>query len=198
MEKRYPNIILDFGGVLLDWNPHYLYDPYFGSKEKTDWFIQHVCTPEWNLQMDKGKPFAEGVREKIAECPEWEKEIRLYHSGWIRMIGEEVPGMYELEKDLKAAGYRLLGLTNWSMETFRLVCDRRIFTILDDLVVSGREKMVKPDPAFFRLALARWGVPAESCLFIDDNLANVQGARAVGIDAVQFTDAGALRALLLG
>lgn len=198
MEKRYPNIILDFGGVLLDWNPHYLYDPYFGSKEKTDWFIQHVCTPEWNLQMDKGKPFAEGVREKIAECPEWEKEIRLYHSGWIRMIGEEIPGMYELEKDLKAAGYRLLGLTNWSMETFRLVCDRRIFTILDDLVVSGREKMVKPDPAFFRLALARWGVPAESCLFIDDNLANVQGARAVGIDAVQFTDAGALRALLLG
>ena len=198
MEKRYPNIILDFGGVLLDWNPHYLYDPYFGSKEKTDWFIQHVCTPEWNLQMDKGKPFAEGVREKIAECPEWEKEIRMYHSGWIRMIGEEIPGMYELEKDLKAAGYRLLGLTNWSLETFRLVCDRRIFTILDDLVVSGREKMVKPDPAFFRLALARWGVPAESCLFIDDNLANVQGARAVGIDAVQFTDAGALRALLLG
>lgn len=198
MEKRYPNIILDFGGVLLDWNPHYLYDPYFGSKEKTDWFIQHVCTPEWNLQMDKGKPFAEGVREKIAECPEWEKEIRLYHSGWIRMIGEEIPGMYELEKDLKAAGYRLLSLTNWSLETFRLVCDRRIFTILDDLVVSGREKMVKPDPAFFRLALARWGVPAESCLFIDDNLANVQGARAVGIDAVQFTDAGALRALLLG
>lgn len=198
MEKRYPNIILDFGGVLLDWNPHYLYDPYFGSKEKTDWFIQHVCTPEWNLQMDKGKPFAEGVREKIAECPEWEKEIRLYHSGWIRMIGEEIPGMYELEKDLKAAGYRLLGLTNWSLETFRLVCDRRIFAILDDLVVSGREKMVKPDPAFFRLALARWGVPAESCLFIDDNLANVQGARAVGIDAVQFTDAGALRALLLG
>lgn len=198
MEKRYPNIILDFGGVLLDWNPHYLYDPYFGSKEKTDWFIQHVCTPEWNLQMDKGKPFAEGVREKIAECPEWEKEIRLYHSGWIRMIGEEIPGMYELEKDLKAAGYRLLGLTNWSLETFRLVCDRRIFTILDDRVVSGREKMVKPDPAFFRLALARWGVPAESCLFIDDNLANVQGARAVGIDAVQFTDAGALRALLLG
>lgn len=198
MEKRYPNIILDFGGVLLDWNPHYLYDPYFGSKEKTDWFIQHVCTPEWNLQMDKGKPFAEGVREKIAECPEWEKEIRLYHSGWIRMIGEEIPGMYELEKDLKAAGYRLLGLTNWSLETFRLVCDRRIFTVLDDLVVSGREKMVKPDPAFFRLALARWGVPAESCLFIDDNLANVQGARAVGIDAVQFTDAGALRALLLG
>lgn len=198
MEKRYPNIILDFGGVLLDWNPHYLYDPYFGSKEKTDWFIQHVCTPEWNLQMDKGKPFAEGVREKIAECPEWEKEIRLYHSGWIRMIGEEIPGMYELERDLKAAGYRLLGLTNWSTETFRLVCDRRIFTILDDLVVSGREKMVKPDPAFFRLALARWGVPAESCLFIDDNLANVQGARAVGIDAVQFTDAGALRALLLG
>ena len=198
MEKRYPNIILDFGGVLLDWNPHYLYDPYFGSKEKTDWFIQHVCTPEWNLQMDKGKPFAEGVREKIAECPEWEKEIRLYHSGWIRMIGEEIPGMYELEKDLKAAGYRLLGLTNWSLETFRLVCDRRIFTILDDLVVSGREKMVKPDPAFFRLALARWGVPAESCLFIDDNLANVQGARAIGIDAVQFTDAGALRALLLG
>ena len=197
MDKRYKNIILDFGGVLLDWNPHYLLDGYFGSWEKAEWFIRNVCTMEWNSEMDKGKPFAQGVAERIALFPEWEKEIRLYHREWIKMIQGEIPGMYQLECDLKAAGYRLYGLTNWSSETFCLVRDRRVFSVLDGMVVSAEERLLKPDPAIYRTVLERWSLSPEECLFVDDNLPNVVGARAVGIDAVQFTGADALRELLL-
>lgn len=197
MMKTVGNIIFDFGAVLLDWNPHYLFDPYFGSREKTDWFLQNICTPTWNAQMDKGKPFSEGVAEWVARYPEWEKEIRLYHSGWIRMMGDEIPGMYALECDLKAAGYRLFGLSNWSAETFRLVRDSRVFRILEGMVISGEEKLLKPEPEIYRLLLRRFQLRAEDCLFIDDSLPNVRGAMDVGIQAIPFTDAAALRKLLL-
>ena len=195
--KKYKNIILDFGGVLLDWNPHYLLDDYFGSVEKADWFIKNVCTSEWNGEMDRGKPFAVGVAELSARFPEWSKEIELYHSGWIKMIGEETPGMYELECDLKAAGYRLYGLTNWSLETFTLVRNRPVFNILDGMVISAEEHLLKPEPEIYHRLLDRWNLNPGECLFIDDNLANVLGARAVGIDSIQFTDASSLRQRLL-
>lgn len=195
--QQYKNIILDFGGVLLDWNPHYLFDPYFGDPAKADWFIKNICTQDWNAEMDKGKPFDVAVAERTALFPEWEKEIRLYQSDWIRMIGEEIPGMYQLECDLKAAGYRLFGLTNWSLETFNLVREKRIFTILDGMVVSGEEHLLKPDPAFFQILLDRWNLRKEECLFIDDNLPNIAGAQAIGLPAVRFTDADSLRKLLL-
>lgn len=197
MIKTVGNIIFDFGAVLLDWNPHYLFDPYFGNREKTDWFLQNICTPTWNAQMDKGKPFSDGVAELVARYPEWEKEIRLYHSGWIRMMGDEIPGMYALECDLKAAGYRLFGLSNWSAETFRLVRDSRVFRILEGMVISGEEKLLKPEPEIYRLLLRRFQLRAEDCLFIDDSLPNVRGAMDVGIQAIPFTDAAALRKLLL-
>lgn len=190
------NIILDFGAVLLDWNPHYVFDAYFGSAEKADWFLKNICTGQWNAQMDAGKPFAEGVRELTALYPEWAEAIALYQKDWLKMIGEETPGMYELECELKARGYGLYGLTNWSMETFPLVWDRRIFTILDGMVVSGAEGVVKPDPAIYRLLLERYSLTPGDCLFVDDNIANVLGARAVGIPAVQFTGAEDLRKIL--
>lgn len=190
------NIILDFGAVLLDWNPHYVFDAYFGSAEKADWFLKNICTGQWNAQMDAGKPFAEGVRELTALYPEWAEAIALYQKDWLKMIGEETPGMYELECELKARGYGLYGLTNWSMETFPLVWDRRIFTILDGRVVSGAEGVVKPDPAIYRLLLERYSLTPGDCLFVDDNIANVLGARAVGIPAVQFTGAEDLRKIL--
>lgn len=187
------NIILDFGGVLIDWNPHYLLDDYFQSREKASWFIANICTAEWNGEMDKGKPFEQGIAELSARYPEWAREIRLYYTGWIRMIGDEIPGMYQLECDLKAAGYRLFGLTNWSTETFCQVSGKRIFTILDGMVVSGEERLLKPDPAIYRILLDRWNLVPEECLFVDDNQVNVEGAQAVGIPALRFSGAEDLR-----
>lgn len=187
-------IIFDFGSVLVDWDPHRMLDAYFGSREKAEWFIKNVCTSEWNSQMDAGKPFAQGIAELSAVYPEWKEAIQAYYERWIDMMGDEIPGMRGLLTELKARGYKLLGLTNWSAETFCLVRHKYpIFDILDGMLVSGEEHMLKPAPEFFQRLLDRYGAGASSSLFIDDNAANVAGAAAFGIPALQFTNSEVLR-----
>ena len=181
------NIIFDYGGVLLDWNPHYLYDPYFGDVEKAEWFLNNICTYEWNAQHDNGKPIAEGTAELIAEHPEWEREIRLYYDDFMKMMGGQIPGMEELVKGLKVNGYRVFGLSNWSVETFALV--RPVYPVLnlmEDMVISGVEKVMKPDHRIFELALNRFGIKAEETIFLDDNPVNVQAACELGIKGILF------------
>lgn len=183
----FKNIVFDFGGVLLDWNPHYLYDPYFGDVEKAEWFLTHICTYEWNAQHDNGKPIAEGTAELIALHPEWEKEIRMYYDEFMKMMGGQIPGMEELVKKLKANGQRVFGLSNWSVETFALV--RPVYPVLDlmeDMVISGVEKVMKPDHRIFELALDRFGIKAEETVFIDDNPNNVKAANELGIHGFLF------------
>ena len=181
------NLIFDYGGVLLDWNPHYLYDPYFGDVEKAEWFLTHICTYEWNAQHDNGRPIAEGTAELIAEHPEWKKEIELYYGEFMKMMGGQIPGMEEYIKELKAKGFHVFGLSNWSEETFALV--RPVYPILnlmEDMVISGIERMMKPDPRIFQLALQRFGIKAEETAFIDDNPNNVAAANALGITGILF------------
>ena len=138
------NLIFDFGGVLIDWDPHHLYDPYFGGRARADWFLQNICTMEWNTQMDGGKPFAEGIAELSARFPEWSQEIAMFHSQWTKMVGGPIPGMLELVRELKAAGHRLYGLSNWSAETFPLICDDYpVLKLLDGMVVSGFESAAR-------------------------------------------------------
>lgn len=188
------NIIFDFGAVLVDWNPHYLFDGYFGSAEKTQWFLNHICTSEWNRQFDGGKPFAEGIAELTAEHPEWAKEIALYWDQWEQMMGGGIPGMYEVVADCKAAGYGVYGLTNWSAETFfRVEKDFPVFALLDGKIVSGAVRLLKPDAAIFHCLLEKYGLRAEESVFIDDTPANVEGARRVGLTGIHFTDAETLR-----
>ena len=148
--------------------------------------------------MDAGKPFAQGIAELSERHPEWAHEIQLYFDRWIEMIGGEVPGMLQIVKELKAKGYKLYGLTNWSAETFCQVRHKfEVFDQLDGMLVSGEEKMLKPAPEFFQLLVDRFGInPAES-LFIDDNQPNVDGAIAFGINAVRFENAETLRKQLI-
>jgi 2-haloacid dehalogenase len=181
------NIIFDYGGVLLDWNPHYLYDPYFGDTEKAEWFLTNICTYEWNAQHDNGKPIAEGTAELIGQHPEWEKEIRMYYDDFMKMMGGQIPGMEDFVKSLKAKGYHVFGLSNWSVETFALV--RPVYPILDlmeDMVISGVEKVMKPDHRIFELALERFGIKASETIFIDDNPNNVKAANELGIRGILF------------
>ena len=181
------NVIFDFGCVLVYWSQHNLYDPYFGSKEKTDWFVDNICTWEWNNQTDMGKSFAESVAEKIAEHPEWEKEIRMYWERWEDMLGGEVPGMSDWIHELKAQGYKLYGLSNWSHETFPLVKDKyEVFRQLDGIVMSGYELVAKPDRRIYERLLERYGLKAEECVFIDDRKENVDAAAAKGIATFHF------------
>lgn len=184
------NIVFDFGGVLVDWNPHYLYDKYFGSREKAEWFLNNICLYSWNLQMDGGKPFAEGVAELQAEHPEWSEAITIYHTRWIEMMNGEIEGMVSVIRRLKMAGYGVYGLTNWSAETFPMVRDTYpVFQEFDGIVVSGEEHLLKPDAAIYKCLLERYALQAEESLFVDDNADNVAGARNVGMKAIQFTSA---------
>lgn len=188
------NIIFDFGAVLVDWNPHYVYDPYFGDPEKATWFIENICTAAWNKELDGGKPFSQGVAELSAQYPEWAPEIELYHRNWKKMMGGAIPGMYDLVADLKQAGYGIYGLTNWASETFyTIVNDYLVFSLLDGMVVSGDVRLLKPDAAIFNCLLDKYGLKAEESVFIDDNAENVDGAIAAGLSAIRFTGAAALR-----
>ena len=188
------NIIFDFGAVLVDWNPHYVYDPYFGDPEKATWFIENICTAAWNKELDGGKPFSQGVAELTAQYPEWAPEIALYQRDWKKMMGGAIPGMYDLVADLKQAGYGIYGLTNWASETFyTIVDDYPVFSLLDGMVVSGDVRLLKPDAAIFNCLLDKYGLKAEESVFIDDNAENVDGAIAAGLSAIRFTGATALR-----
>ena len=187
-------LVFDFGGVLVDWNPHHLYDSYFGSKEKATWFLENICTNEWNSQMDGGKPFSQGVAELSAQYPEYAKDIEAYFNRWIEMMGTEIEGMYGLLQEYKAKGYTLLGLTNWSSETFCQVKDvYPIFKLLDGMVVSAEEHCIKPSPRIYQILLERFGLNASDCVFIDDRQPNIDGADAVGMTGILFTGAQDLR-----
>ncbi len=188
------NVIFDFGSVLVDWDPHRLYLPYFGDPVKTEWFLTEICPYSWNTRADAGKPTAELTEERIALFPEWEKEIRMYYGRWIEMMGDEIPGMEALVRELKARGYGVYGLTNWSRETFPLVRDRYpVFGLLDGIVVSGEEGTMKPDPALYRILLDRYGLKGEECVFIDDNPRNAFGGEPLGIRGLVFSGADRLR-----
>ena len=188
------NLIFDFGSVLVDWDPHYLYIPYFGDASKAEWFLTEICPYTWNTQADAGRSLQEITDERVALFPQWEKEIRMYYDRWIEMMGGQIPGMEELVRDYKARGYGVWGLTNWSRETFPLVRHRYpVFDLLDGIVVSGEERTAKPGPELYRILLDRYGLQAETCVFIDDSPRNVAGAEAVGIRGLVFRDAAQLR-----
>ncbi len=191
------NIVFDFGGVLVDWNPRYLYDKYFGDAEQSQWFLDNICLYSWNLQMDGGKPFADGVKELQAEHPEWAEAIAIYHTRWVEMMGGEVAGTADVLRSAKAAGYKIYGLTNWSAETFPMIRDTYpVFQEFDGIVVSGEEHLLKPDAAIYRCLLERYALRAEESLFIDDNRDNVAAARAIGMEAVLFENAEQLAQVL--
>ena len=191
------NIVFDFGGVLVDWNPRYLYDKYFGDAKQSQWFLDNICLYSWNLQMDGGKPFAEGVKELQAEHPEWAEAIAIYHTRWVEMMGGEVAGTADVLRSAKAAGYKIYGLTNWSAETFPMIRDTYpVFQEFDGIVVSGEEHLLKPDAAIYRCLLERYALRAEESLFIDDNRDNVAAARAIGMEAVRFENAEQLAQVL--
>ena len=187
------NIVFDFGGVLVDWNPRYLYDKYFGDEQQAQWFLDNICLYSWNLQMDGGKPFAEGVAELQAEYPEWAEAIGIYHTRWVEMMGGEVEGTADVLRRLKEKGYGIYGLTNWSAETFPLIRDTYpVFGEFDGIVVSGEEHLLKPNAAIYHCLFERYNLQPEESIFIDDNADNVAAAKAVGMESVRFTDAATL------
>jgi 2-haloacid dehalogenase len=191
-------VIFDLGGVLIDWNPEYLYSKIFSSPEQMRSFLSSVCTPEWNEEQDAGRPLAEGTRLLAGRFPHFEKEIRAYYDRWEEMLGGAVEDSVAILDALRRKGeVSLYALTNWSAETMPLARGRFSFLEwFDGMVVSGVEKTRKPFREIYRLILRRYGLSGARTLFIDDNPRNVRGAEEAGLRALQFVSPERLRQTL--
>ncbi|MGH2553241.1 MAG: HAD family hydrolase, partial [Chitinophagaceae bacterium] len=171
------SIIFDLGGVLIDWNPLYVFhDEYFNSIEKRNYFFENICTPDWNENQDAGYPIARATEERVALFPEWETAIRDYYGRWTEMLHGPISESVDLFKELKKnPGLKFYALTNWSAETFPIALEQFDFLHwFDGRVVSGEEKMRKPFPEFYQILLNRYHVKPVEALLIDDSLRNVK------------------------
>ncbi len=188
MNKSFDTIIFDLGGVLIDWNPRYVYRKFFKTEEEVEWFLENVATSEWNENQDAGYPLHKATEELIAKHPKWEPEIKAYYGRWLEMLGDQIHETVEILHKLKHTGkYKLYALTNWSGETFPHALQRfEFFKMFDGIVVSGDEKMRKPSAEFYKILLGRYHIDPTTTIFIDDSLKNIKGAEAVGITAVHF------------
>lgn len=190
------NIIFDLGGVLIDWNPRRLYEKIFRSDHAIDFFLNNITTSDWNEQQDGGRPISEANELLITAFPEYENEILAFYGRWeTEMLGGAIAGMEEvLAYFIRAEEFKkVVALTNWSAETFPIAKQKFGFLQwFDGILVSGAEKLKKPDTKIYTLLLERFELKSRSCLFIDDNLRNVEAARNVGINAVHFQGKDAL------
>ncbi|WP_176596635.1 MULTISPECIES: HAD family hydrolase [Sphingobium] len=188
-------VIFDVGNVLYHWNPRVLYERLIDDDRALDAFLQHVVTLDWHFQHDQGRPFAETSAELIARHPEHADLIRLWGEKFIDSVGSAIEGMPEIVRELDDGGVPIFAITNFSDEFWPPFHAREaaLFAPFRDILVSGAEKLVKPDPAIYRLALERFGLRAEEALFIDDREENVIAAESEGMRGHLFRDAAALR-----
>jgi 2-haloacid dehalogenase len=180
--------------VLIDWNPRHLYRRLLDDEAAIERFLAEVCTPEWNATLDNGHSFADGVAQLVREHPEHAGLIEAYRSRWPEMLGGCFPETLKIMRRLRGEGIPIYALSNWAAETFAATRDR--FPFLDEfdgILLSGQVGVGKPDPAIFRLFLVRFGLTAESTVFIDDNPANVAAARSLGLQALLFENAAQVR-----
>jgi 2-haloacid dehalogenase len=184
-------VIFDLGGVLIDWNPRYLYRKIFKTEEEINWFLENVCTPEWNDQQDAGRSFEEATEELVTKFPEHELAIRAWYGRWNETINGRIHETVELLKEIKESKkYKLYALTNWSAETFPWALDNFEFLHwFEGIVVSGVEKSRKPFPEFYKILFDRYQINPAQAIFIDDNIKNVEGALKVGLPTIHFQSA---------
>lgn len=182
-------IIFDLGGVLIDWNPEYVFlDAFNGDREKMQWFFNNICTSDWNENQDAGYPLAQATKDLVEKFPEHEYYIKMFYGKWENMLGGPIDGTVKvLENLIKTEKYKLVALTNWSHETFPIAQKRFEFLKwFEGIVVSGDEKTRKPFKDIYDITLNRFNIAPEKSLFIDDNLRNIEAANALGINGIHF------------
>ncbi len=192
------NIVFDIGNVLIAWDEHAAFRDDFPDDAAIDRFFATVRFYEWNLEQDRGRSRADAVAAIAAEWPEYAPILDRFFDRFTDTIQRKVSGSWQVLDDLRASGRRIFGLTNWGAETWPMAKDvhPELNHVFEDVVVSGNEKLIKPDRRIYELLVGRNSLQPEECLFIDDSLKNVEGARAAGWQALQFTGAEPLRASL--
>jgi len=189
-------VVFDFGGVLIDWDPRYLYRSLFAGREADmEYFLTEVCSQDWNEQQDRGRSFAEGIAELTTRHPDWAEMIAAYDKRWPEMLAGSIDGTVAVLRDVNASGCPLFGLTNWSAEKFPVARDRFAFLDwFDGIVVSGEVGLKKPDPSIFEHLCQRFDLTPAETIFIDDSQINVDVATSLGFQALHFLSADTLRA----
>jgi len=189
MKNKIDTIIFDLGGVLIDWNPEHVYrDVFKGDQQKVDWFLNNICTSDWNVEQDAGRTLSEGTEILVNQFPEHKKLIRIFYDRWEDMIGGIITETEDILNYLKQENkYKLYSLTNWSHETFHIPFERyNFFKHFEGIVVSGDEKTRKPFPKIYKILLDRYDLNPSSCLFIDDNHDNIVTAEKMGINGIHY------------
>lgn len=188
MQTPIDTVVFDLGGVLVDWNPEYLYRKVFETEDEMQFFLKNICTSAWNGQQDAGRPLEEATNWLVERHPEFEPHIRMYYGRWEEMLGGPIHDTVILLQRLhQQKSHRLLALTNWSQETFPIAQERYDFLqLFEGILVSGEEKLIKPDAQIYQLLIDRYQVDAPRAIFIDDNTKNVEGAKAVGLQATHY------------
>jgi len=182
-------IIFDLGAVLIDWDPRHMFRKLITDEDEMERFLAEVTTPEWNAQHDAGVRWADGVAELTAKYPEHADLITAYWHRWDEMLNGPIQGTLEILRRLKSAGYEVHALTNWSDETFPVARARYGFLdLFESIVVSGEERVMKPDHRLYRILLDRIGRTGPECLFIDDNPKNIAAAAELGFETILFID----------
>jgi 2-haloacid dehalogenase len=190
MQVRATTVVFDIGNVLIGWDPRHLYRKLFdGRVDEMEWFLTNVCTDAWNLEQDRGRSFSAAVELLVRSHPEHlHALIRAYDERWLEMLSGSVDGSVTILERLHAANVPLYAITNWNQDKFRAARSSHPFLeLFTGIVVSGDERLIKPDALIYRTLLDRYQLRAESCVFIDDSAKNVQGAHAVGMHALQFS-----------
>lgn len=192
-------VVFDLGGVLIDWNPAYLYKRIFRTQEAIEYFLSNICTFEWNEAQDGGRPISEATRILTQNFPEYAFEINSFYMYWPEMLGGAITGTVEiLEKIKTERRHTLYALTNWSAETFPVAQERFEFLQwFEGILVSGEENLRKPDVKFYKRLEEKYSLIPSHIVFIDDNLRNVSAAEQLGWDVIHFKDPGLLKVELL-
>lgn len=186
-------VIFDIGEVLYRWDLRFLFEKLIDDPQELDWFLAHVVTPEWHSQHDAGVPLADMVPERIAQFPQYREHIMAYAAQFVESIPGPVAGSLELVRRLAANDIPLYAISNFGAEFWPIFRPGApIFDLFSGIIVSGEEKMAKPDPAIYNLAIRRFALAPARCLFIDDRLENIEAARAAGMSGHHFSDADLL------
>ena len=195
----YKTIIFDLGAVLIDWNPDYLYKKLITNDQKRKWFLENICTPDWNEEQDSGRPLKEATEMLIEKYPGEETMIRAYYERWEEMLNGPIEGTLEIFRLLKEKNLmQLIALTNWSSETFPIALGKYDFlNWFHGRVVSGEEKTRKPFKGIYETLIERYSIIPSEAIFIDDNKRNLIPAEELGITALHFTSPERLQKDLL-
>lgn len=194
-ESKIETILFDLGGVLIDWNPRYLYKKIFSDPKEMEYFLRDVANMDWNERQDAGRPFEEAIDVLAEKYPEYQSQIQAYFYRWGEMLNGPIQGTVDILAELRTnKNQNLFALTNWSAETFPIA--RELYSFLgwfEGILVSGEENLKKPDPQIYALTLERFNLDATKTLFIDDSSRNVTAAIQSGIRAIQFESPEKLR-----